>query len=474
MVGHGEATMSPVRVGEVLAGKYRVERVLGVGGMGVVVAATHLQLEERVALKFMLPEAFGAPESVTRFLREARAVVRLKSEHVARVLDVGTLETGSPYIVMEFLDGSDLGGLLDARGPLPIVEVADYVVQACDAIAEAHAQGIVHRDLKPANLFLVRRADGTPLVKVLDFGISKVAARESPSAMTSAGAMLGSPLYMSPEQMRSARDVDARTDVWALGVILYELVSGRPPFEAETLPGLCAAVMAEAPRPLGLVPPAFEAIVARCLEKDPTKRWESVAALVQALAAFCPARSRVIVDRVSAVLGTSSPSAATVGGAPAADAPSPAASTSATWGRTKGSTPSPLPRATAAVIGVGGVLLVATAVSATALLLGRTTRVAPSATAAAPPVPTDSVTPGEKQDLRAAASAAPSLRVSASAAPPVAPAVSSPSPTATATRPRPRSPVDRPATPSASSSTPAVAIPAAPQAPKRGVLDDSE
>src|SRR6266542_4042743 len=164
---------APVSEGDLLAGKYRVERVLGGGGMGVVVAAHHLQLARRVALKFLLPEACSQPGSVERFLREARSAAQIGSEHVARVSDVGTLETGAPYMVMEYLKGDDLSQVLKTRGRLPLQEALDYVLQACEAVAEAHAIGIVHRDLKPANLFLTQRADGSPLVKVLDFGISK-------------------------------------------------------------------------------------------------------------------------------------------------------------------------------------------------------------------------------------------------------------------------------------------------------------
>ena len=240
-----ESTEGLPQPGDVLAGKYRVERVLGSGGMGVVVAAMHLTLQERVALKFLLPEGAKKEETVTRFLREARAAAKIKSEHVARVSDVGTLESGAPYLVMEYLDGSDLSALLRRDGPLPPRDAVEYVLQACEALAEAHAVGIVHRDLKPANLFLARHAGGAPRIKVLDFGISKLTARD-PSmppddpSMTRTRAWLGSPLYMSPEQMRSARDVDTRTDIWALGVILYELLSGKPPFDGETFPELCA------------------------------------------------------------------------------------------------------------------------------------------------------------------------------------------------------------------------------------------
>src|SRR3954465_12842347 len=238
--------MNEPKEGDVLAGKFRIERVLGVGGMGMVVSALHLQLEERVAIKFLLPEALANAEAVARFGREARAAVKIKSEHVARVIDVGALETGAPYLVMEYLEGGDLSQVLARRGPLPVDEAVEYVLQACEAIAHAHSLGIVHRDLKPANLFLIRRPDGTNSIKVLDFGISKVMPGKSASsdnAMTRTRTVMGSPLYMSPEQMASTRDVDGRTDLWALGAILYELVAGQPPFNAETMPQLCALIL---------------------------------------------------------------------------------------------------------------------------------------------------------------------------------------------------------------------------------------
>jgi len=197
-------TAAGVRPGDVLVGKYRVERVLGAGGMGVVVAAHHIQLDEKVALKFLLPEALQNHEAIGRFVREARAAVKIKGEHVARVSDVGQLENGAPYIVMEYLDGIDLAAWLKQRGALPTELAVDFVLQTCEAIAEAHLLGIVHRDLKPANLFCVQRADGQLIIKVLDFGISKVT---TPGAvgheMTRTNAMVGSPYYMSPEQMQS-------------------------------------------------------------------------------------------------------------------------------------------------------------------------------------------------------------------------------------------------------------------------------
>jgi eukaryotic-like serine/threonine-protein kinase len=297
-----------VREGDLLAGKYRVERVLGEGGMGIVVAARHVSLDERVALKFLLPATLAQPEAVARFLREARASARIKSEHVAHVTDVGVLEGGAPYMVMEFLEGMDLSTLLRERGPLPIEDAVDYVAQTCEAIAEAHALGIIHRDLKPANLMLVRRSDGTPCIKVLDFGISKVSGGSADGmAMTSTSAMLGSPLYMSPEQMMSSRDVDARTDIWSIGTILYELLAGRLPFEAETLPALGVLIATASAHPLGAcrtdLAPGLEAIVARCLAKRREDRFASVALLAQALEPFAPDRSRVSIERASRILG---------------------------------------------------------------------------------------------------------------------------------------------------------------------------
>jgi serine/threonine-protein kinase len=298
-----------VREGDVLAGKYRVERVLGVGGMGVVVAARHVQLEERVAIKFLLPHMLGEAVAVQRFLREAKAAVRIKNEYVVRVFDVGTLETGAPYMVMEFLDGGDLSAWLQTRGALAVEQAVDFVLQTCVALADAHGMGIVHRDLKPSNLFCVRRSDGQLIVKVLDFGISKVmdpAQSDSGMSMTKTSAVMGSPLYMSPEQMRSSRDVDSRTDIWALGIILYELLSGKPPFDGSTLTEVAVKVATEPPAPLRNlrpdVPAALEAALAGCLQKDPRARYANVGQVAAALAPFASARGRESAERISGVL----------------------------------------------------------------------------------------------------------------------------------------------------------------------------
>lgn len=297
---------SSVQPGQVLVGKFRIEKVLGQGGMGVVVAATHLQLDEKVALKFLLPEALQNAEAVRRFEREARAAVKIKSEHVARVTDVGILETGAPYMVMEFLDGMDLGQYLEINGPLNIEEAVLYLLQACEAIAEAHCAGIVHRDLKPANLFRIIRSDGTPSIKVLDFGISKVSSA-SEASMTQTSSMMGSPYYMSPEQMTSSKNVDARTDVWALGVILHELLTGRVPYEGETIPEICVQVLQNPPPKLTMLrkdaPRGLEAAIVTALEKNRDERFLDVAAFSTAISSYGGRDAARSVERIQKILG---------------------------------------------------------------------------------------------------------------------------------------------------------------------------
>jgi len=299
-----------VKPGDVLAGKYRVERVLGVGGMGVVVAAHHIQLDDKVALKFLLPEALQNAEAVARFVREARAAVRIKSEHVARVSDVGQLENGAPYMVMEYLEGRDLAAALEEHGVLPPERAVEFLLQACEAIAEAHALGIVHRDLKPANLFCVRRADGLLSVKVLDFGISKLTSPEGVRAsMTRVDAVMGSPSYMSPEQMHASAEVDTRTDIWALGVILFELLTGRVPFHGAALTDI-AIKIATAPTPsIRAIRPevsaGLERVVMRCLQKDRALRFPDVGELAAALEPEGPPRAKGSVERILRIVRTS-------------------------------------------------------------------------------------------------------------------------------------------------------------------------
>ncbi len=293
--------------GQILDGKYRIEALLGKGGMGVVVSATHLALGQRVAIKVLLDAA--SAEDRARFLREAKAAVRLRGEHVARAIDVGELETGEPYIVMEYLEGEDLSALVKRDGALPVADAAQYLLEACEALAEAHSLGFVHRDIKPANLFLARAADGTRRVKVLDFGISKAVSLEGDEAMglTSTTEVLGSPSYMSPEQMRASRDVDARSDVWSLGVVAFELFTGKRPYRAQSFAELVFKVATE-PVPSmrefrADLPVVLDATVLRCLGKDREDRFASVAELAWALAPFAPARAVVAAERASRILG---------------------------------------------------------------------------------------------------------------------------------------------------------------------------
>jgi serine/threonine-protein kinase len=325
------STRPSIEPGTVIDGKYRVERVIGEGGMGVVVAATHLQLDQRVAIKALLPAALEHAQSVERFAREARVTAKITSEHVARVFDVGALADGSPYMVMEYLEGKDLKDLVRENGPLPIDEACEIALQACEALAAAHAAGIIHRDLKPANLFVTRRADGSPNVKLLDFGISKFTVhpddpRLDPS-MTSTTMVMGSPGYMSPEQMKSTRDVDERADIWALGTVLYEVLTGRPAFVAETMAALIAVILSEYPTlPSALrddVPIALERALLRCLEKKPEDRFANVGELAQVLAEYAPERAVTSLQRIGATLGDASLPVVSVRSAPmrAADEP---------------------------------------------------------------------------------------------------------------------------------------------------------
>ncbi len=272
--------------GEVLAGKYRIARKLGEGGMGVVFEAEHIRIRQRVAIKMLLPTVLDMPDVTSRFEREARAAGSLKSENTARVLDVDISEGGIPYMVMEFLDGKDLSQVLDARGPLPPDLAVDYLLQACNAMAEAHSLGIVHRDLKPSNLFLCGGERG--VVKILDFGISKVE-NDKDNRVTATQTVVGTPLYMSPEQIRSSKNVDSRTDIWSLGIILYELLAGKTPFEGSTM-AAGAAICIDDPPPISSfregVPRDLEEVVLVCLEKDVTKRYPNVQSLAVALARF--------------------------------------------------------------------------------------------------------------------------------------------------------------------------------------------
>jgi serine/threonine-protein kinase len=301
VTGSMSASVNP---GDVLADKYRVERVLAMGGMGVVVAAHHLQLDEQVAIKFLRDETLSDPEAVARFAREARAAIKIKSEHVTRVIDVGALANGAPYMVMEYLEGETLAAFLRLRGALPLGQAVEFMLHTCEAIAEAHALGIVHRDIKPANLFVTRRADGLMAIKVLDFGISKLATNGAPwsSELTRKSVALGSPSYMSPEQLACASAVDARTDIWSLGVTFFEMLTGEVPFHADTTPQLCGMILRDPAPPARELrpntPDGVEAILRKCLEKERENRYENVGELAVALAAFGPQRARASAQRI--------------------------------------------------------------------------------------------------------------------------------------------------------------------------------
>jgi len=280
---------SPVAVGHVVDDKYRIDGVLGAGGMGIVLRATHLTLGQPVAIKMPLVDLAGDTEVIERLVREGRAAASLRSEHVCRVIDVGRLPSGGlPYIVMEYLEGIDASQYIKRKGALPIEDAVDFLLQVCDAVGEAHERGIIHRDLKPHNMFLVDTPAGRRKVKVLDFGISKVRDPAVDVALTTSAAFLGSPSYIAPEQMLATFAVDARADVWALGVCLYEMLTGRVPFVAASVMELAVRIANDAvvaPSVLrGDVPGGLEAVVMRCLSKSPQARYASALELGDALA----------------------------------------------------------------------------------------------------------------------------------------------------------------------------------------------
>ena len=291
----------PFAVGDIVAGKYEVIGLLGSGGMGYVISARHCELGEMVALKFLRPEALAHAELVERFAREARAAAKIRSEHIANVFDVGVLPDGTPFIVMEYLAGKDLADYLHQEGALPISIAVEYVMQACEALAAAHAHGIIHRDIKPENLFLTQQAQGMSMIKVLDFGISKIALPRGKRDLVRTQMALGSPVYMSPEQIRRSDQVDARSDIWAVGCVLFELLTGVTAFDEPSLLELSAAILEREPVPLQTLRPdaslELEDVVLRCLAKNPDDRFQNVAELAAALYPFAPRRARISAER---------------------------------------------------------------------------------------------------------------------------------------------------------------------------------
>jgi serine/threonine protein kinase len=306
-----EPSSAVIRAGDVIDGKYLVGECIAWGGMGIVTDATHMHLQKAVALKCVRPELLEDEEMVARFLNEARIAANLRNEHVARVLDFGKTEAGIPYLVMERLEGMSLAALVMQRGALPVPEAVDYLLQACEALAEAHAQGIVHRDIKPENLFLTQGVDGTPILKVLDFGISKQLSPDIGRMLTNPSSSMGSPCYMSPEQMRNARLVDTRTDIWAMGAVLFDLLAAQPPFDGDSFPEICAHVLCDLPQSLKELRPdlprGLEEVVLCCLEKDRDKRFADVAEFARALAKYASPDGRASVPSIEHVRSNSEP-----------------------------------------------------------------------------------------------------------------------------------------------------------------------
>jgi serine/threonine-protein kinase len=289
--------------GTVLGRKYRIDGLIAEGGMGIVYRGWHVVLEQVIAIKVLRPEHARQPLGVARFLNEARSMAQLRGIHAARVLDIGHMDGGSPYMVLEYLDGRDLRAVLDEDGPLPLERAIGYLLQACEGLAEAHGLGMVHRDLKPENLFVARLPGHTEVVKLIDFGISKRVATD-----TLQGQSLGSPEYMAPEQMGFPDRVDARADVWSLGILLFELLTGTTPFAADSLTQVCHRVLCQAPTSLrslrGDLPRELENVLAHCLSKPVDERFANVQELAEALAPFASEPGVESARRVRRILDT--------------------------------------------------------------------------------------------------------------------------------------------------------------------------
>jgi tRNA A-37 threonylcarbamoyl transferase component Bud32 len=416
MVGGPASAGSLPGPGARVAGKYRIERVVGRGGMGVVYAAHHEILDQRVALKILAPEVASQATAVARFLNEARLAARLRSDHLCQVLDAGVTENGLPFIAMELLEGCDLARLLyERRAPLPVGEATEYVVQALDAVAEAHARAVVHRDLKPSNLFLTQHPGAPPVIKVLDFGISKTddafGTGHVPSNITSSRAIIGSPTYMSPEQIQNVKKTDHRADIWSVGVILYELMSGTLPFRGETPGEIFVQIIEGQATPLSRlrpeIPVTLSEIVARCLRRNVDERFENVVALAEALAPYAWYKHHESLARMRRAVGVRrGPGTASASVPPAAVTGNAAKTQSETGG-----TGNKVLLALAAVvplvlIPVAGVLLVQrvglghrptetqTSVPATMELPAASTEL-PAAASTTPPTPSAAPTPTE-------------------------------------------------------------------------------
>ena len=308
--GEGPKSGLPI-VGSLINGKYLVENVIGEGGVGVVVAAQNVELSEHVALKFLKPEMLERTDIIGRFMHEAKASCSIKSEHCASVYDVGRTSAGVPFLVMELLEGQDLSSVLEGGRQLDVRQVAEYGMQVCDALAAAHAKGVVHRDIKPENLFVTTRG-GMRSIKVLDFGISKTALTGSVLSsvlpLVKTQALMGTPFYMSPEQVRTPDRIDARTDIWSLGIVLFEALAGRLPLHAESITELCAEILESPLDSLSQyrqdLPEGLVEVVEKCLEKDVKRRYQNVAQVALALMPYAPSRARICAERAGQALAT--------------------------------------------------------------------------------------------------------------------------------------------------------------------------
>jgi serine/threonine-protein kinase len=304
---HRVFTRNSLRVGGLLAGKFRIERVIGSGGMGLILAAHHVPLDQRVAIKVLRPNALRHREAIERFLGEARTAAKIDNPHIVRVLDANAFDCGLTFLVMEYLEGADLADWVARKGPMPVAQAVEFVLQACEAIAMAHAMGIVHRDIKPSNLFCCRQADGSACIKVIDFGISTMSQpldSDSGTLPSDFSPVIGSPHYMSPEQLRSPATVDGRTDIWSLGVTLFQLITGQLPFDGAAFPEL-AVTVATQPMPLlrnyrADIPPGLQRVIQHCLRKDPAQRCANITELADSLRPFATVQARAHIERIHA------------------------------------------------------------------------------------------------------------------------------------------------------------------------------
>ncbi len=422
-------------LGTVLLGKYRVDEVLGTGGMGRVVRASHLYLQQSVAIKILLPEMVESANTVSRFLQEAQSTVKLRSEHIARVYDVGTAPDGCPFIIMEFLEGNDLNQVLRHHGPQQPQVVCDLMLQACEGIAEAHALGIVHRDIKPSNFFITRRIDGTMLLKILDFGISKSPNKLNLSELTGTQTIIGTPTYMAPEQMKSGKETGPRSDIWSMGVVMYQLLNGRPPFHGDSYAELVLKVNSEPPAPMHVTLPAgFGEVILRCLEKDPRFRIQNVAELARMLAPYATdplagaqsaARTARILQQRSGMTGQQGLAIAAGGGLTTPVPQAPAQFTPRSWPPTGSSVSQGAGQMTVRtrsnrgwiIAGVASIVIIAGASGyIVSSVINHDTKVAASETSPPPPAedtagaaPAPEVTPASKAALPAVPTPTPTV-----------------------------------------------------------------